>query len=109
MDRDIGHMAKLANVELTPEEKIRLEKDLKGILAYADQVREIDTSGVEEMTQTAPEINRVREDVVPASQQGGPKKTDDERAEEVAGLRNAFPQEERGYAKVPLVIKKYGK
>jgi len=46
---DIQHLAKLARLRLTEEEILGLEKDLNAILAYFDQLREVDTSGIEPM------------------------------------------------------------
>lgn len=90
----IDHLATLTRLSLDEEEKKRLETDLAGILAYVDQLREVDTDGVDEITHAAPEINVLRADTV------------QENTETVALLRNAFPQSEEGYLRVPLVIKK---
>jgi aspartyl-tRNA(Asn)/glutamyl-tRNA(Gln) amidotransferase subunit C len=43
---DVERIAALAHLELTAEEKQLFTKQLADILAYAEQVREIDTSGV---------------------------------------------------------------
>jgi aspartyl-tRNA(Asn)/glutamyl-tRNA(Gln) amidotransferase subunit C len=44
---DVERIATLARLELTPDEVTLFAGQLTAILAYADQVREIDTSGVE--------------------------------------------------------------
>jgi aspartyl-tRNA(Asn)/glutamyl-tRNA(Gln) amidotransferase subunit C len=46
---DIEHLAKLARLKLSEPEILGLEKDLNAILAYFDQLREVDTTGVEPM------------------------------------------------------------
>jgi aspartyl-tRNA(Asn)/glutamyl-tRNA(Gln) amidotransferase subunit C len=44
---DVERIAALAHLELTQEEKQLFTKQLADILAYAEQVQAIDTSGVE--------------------------------------------------------------
>lgn len=43
---DVEAVAALAHLELTDEEKILFTRQLAGILEHAEQVQEIDTSGV---------------------------------------------------------------
>ena len=43
---DVERIAALAHLELTPEEKILFTRQLADVLAYAQQVQAIDTSGV---------------------------------------------------------------
>lgn len=43
---DVEHIAALAHLELTDEEKQLFRQQLADILAYAEQVRQIDTTGV---------------------------------------------------------------
>jgi aspartyl-tRNA(Asn)/glutamyl-tRNA(Gln) amidotransferase subunit C len=43
---DVERIAALARLELTPEEVERFAGQLTAILAYADQVQQVDTSGV---------------------------------------------------------------
>jgi aspartyl-tRNA(Asn)/glutamyl-tRNA(Gln) amidotransferase subunit C len=43
---DVERIAALARLELTPDEKILFTRQLADILAYAQQVQAIDTSGV---------------------------------------------------------------
>ena len=44
---DVERIAKLANLELTTGEKQLFTKQLADILAYAEQVQAVDTTGVE--------------------------------------------------------------
>lgn len=62
--KDVEHVAKLARLELTEEEKEKYSKQLGAILDYAQQMNEIDTEGVEPMTTAIPIVNVMREDVV---------------------------------------------
>ena len=43
----IGHLAKLSNFALTPEQSASLENDLKAIIDYISQLDELDTDGIE--------------------------------------------------------------
>jgi aspartyl-tRNA(Asn)/glutamyl-tRNA(Gln) amidotransferase subunit C len=43
---DVERIARLANLELTPEEKQTFAKQLADILTYAEQVQGVDTTGV---------------------------------------------------------------
>jgi aspartyl-tRNA(Asn)/glutamyl-tRNA(Gln) amidotransferase subunit C len=44
---DVERIATLARLELTPDEVTLFAGQLTAILAYADQVRQVDTSGVQ--------------------------------------------------------------
>jgi aspartyl-tRNA(Asn)/glutamyl-tRNA(Gln) amidotransferase subunit C len=44
---DVERIARLANLELTGDEKQLFTKQLADILAYAEQVQAVDTTGVE--------------------------------------------------------------
>jgi aspartyl-tRNA(Asn)/glutamyl-tRNA(Gln) amidotransferase subunit C len=39
--KDIEHLAKLARIELTEDEKVKYLKDISAILGYVDQIQEI--------------------------------------------------------------------
>jgi aspartyl-tRNA(Asn)/glutamyl-tRNA(Gln) amidotransferase subunit C len=45
-DLDVRRIAALARLELTPDEVERFSRQLRDILAYADQVQQVDTTGV---------------------------------------------------------------
>ena len=49
--KDVQYVADLANLELTDQERARMEKDLNDILGYIDMLSEVDTSNVAPMTQ----------------------------------------------------------
>jgi aspartyl-tRNA(Asn)/glutamyl-tRNA(Gln) amidotransferase subunit C len=52
-DKDVAYVAELAHLELTPEERARMLKDLNSILDYIDRLNELDTANVEPMAQVA--------------------------------------------------------
>jgi aspartyl-tRNA(Asn)/glutamyl-tRNA(Gln) amidotransferase subunit C len=55
---DVERIATLARLELTGEETARFAEQLTAILAYADQVQQVDTSAVEIPTAAAPTDGR---------------------------------------------------
>ena len=52
-EADVLHVAELANLELTPEERARMLKDLNSILDYVDRLNQLDTSQVPPMAQVS--------------------------------------------------------
>ena len=52
-EKDVLHVADLANLELTPEERTRMLRDLNSILEYVDRLNQLDTSGVPPMSQVS--------------------------------------------------------
>ncbi len=59
----IEHLATLARLELTPEERGAMQQDLNRVLGYFEQLRAVDTSGVEEMQRPVDLVNVLRDDV----------------------------------------------
>ena len=88
--KDVEHVAKLARLELSEEEKELYTKQLGDVLKYVDQMNEVDTSNVKPMAQVIDFVNVMREDVV----------SYDNTKEEL--MSNA-PEEEKGFFKVPKI------
>ncbi len=88
--KDVEHVAKLARLELTEEEKQKFTTQLGDVLKYVDQMNEVDTSNVEPMAHAIDFVNVMRDDVVKY----------EETKEEL--MMNA-PDEENGYFKVPKI------
>lgn len=59
---DVEHVAKLARLELQPEEKEIFTEQLNAILKYVDKLNELDTSQVEPTSHVLPLVNVMRED-----------------------------------------------
>ena len=51
--KDVQYVAGLAHLELTDEERSRMERDLNSILDYIDRLNELDTSNSSPMAQVA--------------------------------------------------------
>ncbi|MEO6119792.1 MAG: Asp-tRNA(Asn)/Glu-tRNA(Gln) amidotransferase subunit GatC [Terriglobales bacterium] len=49
--KEVAYVADLANLDLTPEERERMVKDLNAILGFIDQLNELDTTNVPPMAQ----------------------------------------------------------
>ncbi|MBZ0159755.1 Asp-tRNA(Asn)/Glu-tRNA(Gln) amidotransferase subunit GatC [Candidatus Methylomirabilis sp.] len=68
--QEVEHVARLARLELTAEEKERMQAQLDSILSYIDKLSELDTTAVEPTSHILPMINVFREDeVVPSLSQ----------------------------------------
>jgi aspartyl-tRNA(Asn)/glutamyl-tRNA(Gln) amidotransferase subunit C len=61
---DVGYVARLARLELTPEETHRFQGQLDQIVAYVRQIQEPDVTGIEPMSHAHPVRNVFREDEV---------------------------------------------
>ena len=62
--KDVEHVAKLARLELTEEEKEKFTNQLGDVLKYVEQMNEVDTSNVEPMAHAIDFVNVMREDEV---------------------------------------------
>lgn len=61
---DVAHLARLGSLTLSDDEITSLQADIAGILAYIDQLGELDTSGVEPTYQVTDRENIWRDDEV---------------------------------------------
>lgn len=60
---DIDHVAKLARLALTPEEKAKFAQQLGDVLHHIEQLAKVDVSGVEPTAHATPIFNVWQEDV----------------------------------------------
>ena len=88
---NIEQIAELARLNLKPEERMKLTKDLEAILAYVDQLQELDTKNVEPTSHVLPLQNVFRKD------EAKPAKVSD-------ALLSHAPKREGKFFKVPKVI-----
>ncbi len=91
---EVRRIARLANLRLSAEDTARYARDLEEILAYVDQLNELDTTGVEPMAQVLHEGN-------------APLRPDDPGGSfnQTTALRCA-PLSGAGHFKVPRVIER---
>ncbi len=92
----VAKIAALARIKVSAGELEAMVPELNGILAWVEQLGEVDVSGVEPMTAVIPNTLRLRDDVVNADPLTGGGKRDDI-------LANA-PAAEHGFFGVPKVI-----
>ncbi|QFP77154.1 Asp-tRNA(Asn)/Glu-tRNA(Gln) amidotransferase subunit GatC [Deinococcus sp. AJ005] len=59
----MDHLASLARLELTPDERATMTQDLVRVLGYFEQLSEVNTDGVEEMQRPVNLVNVLRDDV----------------------------------------------
>ena len=88
--KDVEHVAKLARLELTEEEKEKFTRQLGDVLKYVDQMNEVHTSNVEPLAHPIEFVNVMRDDVIHYEQT----------KEQL--MANA-PDEENGFFKVPKI------
>jgi aspartyl-tRNA(Asn)/glutamyl-tRNA(Gln) amidotransferase subunit C len=56
-DLNLDHVANLARINLTPEEKARFATQIGDVLAYIAQLNEVDVSGIEPTAHAFPVVN----------------------------------------------------
>lgn len=89
--KDVQHVAKLARLQLSPEEEATFTEQMNAILQYAEKLNELDTEHVKPTTHVLQVSNVMREDVVRES------------LSQEEALLNA-PEDEDGQFKVPAVL-----
>ena len=89
--KDVEHVAALAKLSFSDEEKQKLTKELNEILEYMEQLNQVDTTNVEPLAQVVEQNNVFREDKLK------PTLTQEQ------ALRNA-PSKTEKFFRVPKVI-----
>ncbi|QHW33129.1 Asp-tRNA(Asn)/Glu-tRNA(Gln) amidotransferase subunit GatC [Paenibacillus rhizovicinus] len=89
--KDVEHVANLARLELSEQEKEQFAGQLNAILKYAEKLNELQTDDVEPTSHVLPVYNVMRDDVIRES------------VTNETALRNA-PEDEDGQFKVPAVL-----
>ena len=87
----VEHVAKLARLEVSEDEKAMFARQLSSILTYIDQLKEADTAGVEPTATVLPTDNVFREDEVRPS------------LSQEQALANA-PDRADGFFRVPKIL-----
>ena len=106
-EQDVARVAGLANLELTPEERVRLSRDLNAILDYMDRLNQLDTSDVPPMAQVSEQfgpddsgqaslVSAYRQDIIEGLRPSLPRQE---------SMRNA-PDTDGTFFKVPKVIER---
>jgi aspartyl-tRNA(Asn)/glutamyl-tRNA(Gln) amidotransferase subunit C len=105
-EQDVAYVADLAHLELTPEERTRMLKDLNSILAYVERLNQLDTSNVVPMAQVSSRYG-VAKDASPSEAFSFAMRPDELRPclPHDEAMQNA-PQTDGTFFKVPKVIEK---
>jgi len=108
-EKDVTHVADLANLELTVDERARMVRDLNSILGHVDSLSELDTKDVPPMAQVSDrygldESKQGRERFAYASREDVREGLRKSLAHDVA-LANA-PDSDGTFFKVPKVIER---
>ena len=108
-EKDVAYVADLANLELTPDERTRMVRDLNSILDHVDMLNKLDTSNVAPMAQVSDRYG------VDQSLQGSERFAYASREDIREGLRKSLPQEvalqnapdgDGAFFRVPKVIER---
>jgi len=91
--KDVEHIAKLAKLNFSDEEKVKFTTQFNDILSFVEKLKELDTSNVQPLSHVIDFENVMREDKVQ------PSVTTEE------ALRNA-PAKTEKFFKVPKVIER---
>lgn len=90
---DVKHIAKLSRLTLTDDEIIKFQKQLSSIVSYIDELKEVDTKGIEPTSQTTGLTNVMALDEINNSQVLG-------NAKALSGAKKSHD----GYFVVPMVL-----
>lgn len=104
--KEVEHIAFLAKLGLTEEEKEKFRKELSAILDYVNKLDEVDANGVEPMAGGTNLFNITREDkpLFEIKEEGALEKEEIEAVKEAAELVNAAPHKQDGYVKVRKIL-----
>lgn len=86
-EKDVAYVADLANLELTPEERTCMLRDLNSILEYVDRLNELDTANVPPMAQVSDRYG------VDEAKRGSDRFAYASREDVPEGLRKSLPHE----------------
>jgi len=88
---EVGRIARLARLEISPQEAETTREQLNGILAFIEQLQAVDTAGVAPMAHATDVVQRLRADAI----------TETDRR---AAFQAIAPETEAGLYLVPKVI-----
>ncbi|MFH1188805.1 MAG: Asp-tRNA(Asn)/Glu-tRNA(Gln) amidotransferase subunit GatC [bacterium] len=91
MKIDINHIAHLARIKLTDNEREKFSEDLEGILNYVSELQEVDVSQILPMTGGTDVVNAFRHF----------DEISDFASQEIVAQ---FPEKEEGFLKVPKIF-----
>jgi aspartyl-tRNA(Asn)/glutamyl-tRNA(Gln) amidotransferase subunit C len=108
-EKDVAHVADLANLELSDKERVILLRDLNSILDYIDRLNQLDTTEVPPMAQVSDRYG------IDQSKSGSERFAYASREDVLEGLRKSLPHDvalqnapesDGTFFKVPKVIER---
>ncbi len=93
--KQVEHIAKLARIELTEEEKEKFTKELSSILDYVEQLDKVDVAKIKGISQVTGLENVTREDE---------QQKIENRKQKVEKLLKEAPSKKGDYIKVPKIL-----
>ena len=90
-DSVVKHISKLARIQINDKDKESLKKDLNDILEFIDQLKNVDTKGINPLQNVNKQELKMREDIVNPNA-------------EVSDLLKNAPESESHFFSVPKVI-----
>jgi aspartyl-tRNA(Asn)/glutamyl-tRNA(Gln) amidotransferase subunit C len=108
-EKDVAHVADLANLELSDKERVILLRDLNSILDYIDRLSQLDTTEVPPMAQVSDRYG------IDQSKSGSERFAYASREDIIEGLRKSLPHDvalqnapesDGTFFKVPKVIER---
>lgn len=104
--KEVEHIASLAKLGLTEEEKEKFRKELSAILDYVNKLGEVETKDVSPMAGGTNLFNITRKDepLFETRKEGALEKEEIEAVKEAAELVNAAPHKQDGYVKVRKIL-----
>lgn len=93
----IKQIGDLSRLKLTTREEEKFVKELQKIVGYVEEIKEVDTSQVQPMTGGHSLKNAFRDDEINFSEKA-------QSTNESGLVIDSFPEEERGYLKVPKIL-----
>jgi aspartyl-tRNA(Asn)/glutamyl-tRNA(Gln) amidotransferase subunit C len=67
-ESEVLHVARLARLDLNPDERMKFQRELSSILDYMDMLKRVETTGVEPTFHTHSITDALRDDSVSPSQ-----------------------------------------
>lgn len=102
---EVRRVAELANLELTPDEEPRMQRDLNAILGHVRQLQELDTTGVPIMAQVGDLLAHMHQAEVDST--GAELRPDEIRPSiDRAAVMQSAPETDGRFFKVPKVIER---
>ncbi len=98
---EVRRVAELANLELTPAEEPRMQRDLNAILGHVAQLGELNTTGIEPMAQVGDVLGNVQEGFGASLRPDTVRPSIDRRA-----VMASAPDTDGRFFKVPKVIER---